>query len=132
MDSINPILLIPIVVAVVIAVVVVGAVIGIAIWVSRSNMAGRGGPQGPRVPALVVWQATGPALQQLGMQPLDAECYIRNVDGADLYVRFEAKDGSVFAWLERAFPGGVLELFLGTSIDVSPGDARLRILPTSS
>ena len=121
MDSIDPTFVVVIVIAAIVGVVVIGAAIGIGVWAARRSPQGARGPQRPKVPPLVAWQTGGPALQQLGMQSLDAECYTRSLDSGTLYLRFDVSDGAIFAWTERACPGCVLELFLGATVELSPG-----------
>jgi hypothetical protein len=83
-----------------------------------------GGAPARLPPVVLCWQAAAPLLEAIGLTRLDAECYRRELQGLSqtLYVQVQVQAASVFGWLERPCPGGVLERFLGAEITLGPGE----------
>ena len=76
----------------------------------------------PVVPAAAAWQTAGPSLAALGMAPQDAETYVRRGRATQsLYLVFRPREGTVRAWIDRPYPGGAIEQFLGAEAELRPG-----------
>jgi hypothetical protein len=74
-------------------------------------------------PVVMCWQAAGPMLQAMGLRQLDAECYTRDVPGGGtLFVQFQLASSGLAAWLDRPGPGGALERFPCTEVQLQPGE----------
>jgi hypothetical protein len=73
------------------------------------------------MPPAMAWEAAGPAFAALGFTKLDAETYWGGLDRR-MYVSLELRDGRVSGWVERPWPGGALEQFMGEGAELRPGE----------
>ncbi len=82
-----------------------------------------GGGHAHLPPVVMAWQAAAQGLAAVGMTRLDAETYMRNLDGGQsLYLSLSVRDATIRGWLDRPCPGGILERYLRAEVDLQPGD----------
>lgn len=76
-------------------------------------------------PIAMLWREAGGGLQSLGLHPISAEGWARDLDGSlhTLYVSLEVRAAEVQGWLRGSAPGGVIDRCVGQQGELRPGAA---------
>jgi hypothetical protein len=93
---------------------------------SRASSSSASAPAIATARAMLARSRSSASSSSLGLSRLDAECYRRELDGLSqtLYVQVQVQSASLFGWLERPCPGGVLERFLRAELTLGPRRRR--------